>query len=850
MADNKTRKKRSQAPALAPELAGPTLGEESPGKRLFYAGAVISFLLSLILYVRTMEPSAPFWDSGEFIASAYILGIPHSPGTPLYVLVGRVFTLLPLPFSIAGKVNFLSALTGAAGVFFAYVLAVRFLDVIIGKSRTLADTGIKIAGALVGALFLTFSNTYWTNATEAEVYALSAFFMGFMSWLALKWEEDPTRFKSVGFIYLLFYLLALSVGFHLGTVLVLTGIFFLVIMTRHKTFTNFEFILACVGVGILLADATLYRSGTFTLIVLVVYAAVLAWHANAKKSYFVPVCTALFFLGISVHLFLLIRSGQNPAIDEGDPETWRSLYFALRREQYPPTNVLIRKASFAFQLGHFNNYFQEQFQMASAWLGRLNLGAVIPVGLGIWGMVEHYAKEKKTFLMLFVTFLVTSLGLIVYLNFSDSEVRDRDYFYSPAFYYFAVFIGIGASSLLNEIRNFAAGRGITGAVPVVVPAILLVALPFFTLAQHFFTHDRSNNYICQKYARNMLVGLDENAIVFTNGDNDTFPLWYIQEVEKYRTDIRVVNLSLLNTPWYIEQLRDNPPRIDIKWSDAEIERLGPIMTDDGWVQIRDIAAQHILKYNSKNRPIYFAVTIPPETYAPYRDFLEMEGLVYRVVPRKGKNMVNVDKLEENVWRKYDYGGILDENWQTDNSLYRVSHITRLIQNYAAAFTQLGFEKGRRDEFGEAIKNLEVALEITPTLDPALLWLGWYKLESGDTAGAVSYYKRAIERRPEQPELLYRLAGVYERIGHLDSALIAVDELIRRDPDHRDAMMSGVGIALRFGLKDRAAEYLKAWLATHPNDTSVKRALEEIQALDEDSIRRLDAEAEEQKNAGE
>ena len=824
---NSSQEKKTAAPAggVPPEMP---VQEGSPGKWYFYAGALASFLVSLVLYLMTMERSAPFWDSGEFIASAYILGIPHSPGTPLYVLVGRVFTLLPLPLSIAGKVNFLSALTGALGVLFVYLLAVRVLDMMLGRSRTVLDTVVKVAGSLAGALFLAFSNTHWTNATEAEVYALSCFFMGFMTWLALKWEENPTSGKTVGFMYLLFYLLALSVGFHLGTVLALAGIFFLVLMTKEKTFTNFQFILSCVGVGLLLADATIYRSGTFTLAVLVVFILVLGWYTVSKKSNFALICTALFVLGVSVHLFLLIRSGQNPAIDEGDPANWRALYFALRREQYPPTNVLIRKASFIFQLKHFNGYFQEQFQMVSAYIGQLNLGAAIPLALGIWGMVDHYVKEKKTFVMLFVTFVVTSLGLIVFLNFSDSEVRERDYFYSPAFYYFAVFIGIGAASVLNEVKRFASGRGVTGAASVAIPSLLILALPFFTLSHHYFTHDRSKNYICQKYARNMLVGLDENALVFTNGDNDTFPLWYIQEVEHYRTDVRVVNLSLLNTPWYIEQLRNNEPKVTMTWTDAEIDQLQPVPTENGWLLVRDIAVQHILKNNSRTRPIYFAVTIPPETFAPYRDFLEMEGLAYRVVPRKGKNMVNVARLEENIWQKYDYGGILDKNWKRDDSLYRVSYITRLIQNYAAAFTQLGFEKGRRDDFGAAVKNLEVALEITPDLDPALLWLGWYRLEAGDTAGAVAYYKREIDKRPDEPDLLYRLAGVYERLGHLDSALIVVEELIRRDPTHREAVLSAVGIALRFGLKDRATGYLRDWLVRHPNDTSVKRALEELE----------------------
>jgi tetratricopeptide (TPR) repeat protein len=246
------------------------------------------------------------------------------------------------------------------------------------------------------------------------------------------------------------------------------------------------------------------------------------------------------------------------------------------------------------------------------------------------------------------------------------------------------------------------------------------------------------------------------------------------------------------------------------------------------VLVRDIAVQHILKNNSRSRPIYFAVTIPPETYAPYREFLEMEGLVYRVVPRKGRNMVNVAKLEDNIWNKFDFDGILDDNYKKDTSIYHPSYVTRLIQNYAAAFTQLGFEKGRKDDFEGAVKNLEVALEISPDLQPPLLWLGWYYLENGDTTSAVAFYKREIRKRPEDTQLLYRLAGVYERLGHLDSALVAIDEMLRRNPADRDGVASGVGIALRFGLDDQAKRYLRDYLAVRPSDTAMKDALEELE----------------------
>lgn len=818
----KPKKKTQPAPQPVPEVQtvqqGPT-----PGIKLFYGGAVFALIVALIVYVRTMAASASFWDAGEFIATSYTLGVPHSPGTPLYILVGRVFTLLPLPLATAVKVNLLSAVCGAFGALFAYLLVVRFLDYMLGKSADLSDTIIKVTAATAAALFLTFSDTYWFNATEAEVYAMSAFLMGFMTWLGLKWADNPLSPKSTSLIYLLFYLLALSVGFHLGTILAFSGIFFIILMTERKTFTNFEFLVACLGVGILVADATLYRNGNVTLVLYTIFVALLLW-LYLRKSSFAIICTALFILGVSVHLVLMIRSGHNPAIDEGDPETWRALYAVLRREQYPAMHVFTRKASFIFQLEHFNNYFQAQFEMARLYIGRLNLGSVIPLGLGLWGMIDQYSKHRKTFIMLFVTFLVTSLGLIIFLNFSSSEVRERDYFYSPAFYYFAIFIGLGIGSLISEVKK----RIPDNPVPVYSLAALFFLLPWAVGHHYYFYHDRSSNYVCRAYSINMLKPLEKDAIIFTNGDNDTFPLWYIQEVEQYRKDVRVVNLSLLNTPWYIKQLRDNEPRIPITWKDDYIDTLEPFRTPEGGVVlVRDLAVHHILQENRWKRPIYFAVTIPPETFAPYRKYLEMEGLVYRLVPREGENMIDMEKLEDNIFNVYSYQSILTDDWKRDRSLYLFPHIEHLIQNYAAAFCTLAFSKHRDGKTDEAVRCLEIAKEISPDVDPVVLLLGWYYVENGQVDKAIKEYKEQIERHPERLELLYRLAGVYERSGDPQNALLLLEELMRKNPRDRDVVLSAVGIAIKLNMPQRARSYLVDWLSRNPGDEDMRKALDEL-----------------------
>ncbi len=804
-------------------------------RRLFWAGAALAFLGSLIVYARTMEATASFWDAGEFIATAYTLGIPHSPGTPLYVLLAKVASLLPLPFlSIAQRVNLLSAFCGAAGVLFVYALAVRFFDDMAGQSRNLSDGLVRVGGALTGALFLAFSDSHWTNSIEAEVYGMSTAFMGFMTWLALKWGDLPKTPRSTSLIYLVFYLLALSVGFHLGTVLVFSGIFLFVWMSKDRPFSTVEWVLASFALALFVADATIYRNGGFTVFLLCVFLVVLAWQYSRGRS-FAAVCAGLFLLGLSVHLVLYLRSMHNPAIDEGDPETWRNLYAVLRREQYPPTSVVHRKAAFLWQLQHFNGYFQAQFQMFATYVGRLNLGSLIPVALGIWGMVDQFAKHRKTFVMLFVTQFVMSLGLIVFLNFSDSEVRERDYFYSPAFYYFAIYIGIGAASVLNELKGVFARSGKT-ALATGAAAAALAVMPLFTLKQHYFTHDRSRSVICAEYARNMLVCLEPNAILFTNGDNDTFPLWYIQEVEGYRRDVKVVNLSLLNTPWYIKQCRDNIPpetktteggKFPIVWRDDQIDQLTPVPSESGWLLIRDLAVDHIIRTNRFQRPIYFAVTIPAATFEPYRGIMEMEGLAYKVVPRKGERMVNVPKLEDCVVNQYQYSGILTADWKRDESVYRQQYVVHLIQNYSVAFMELSFAKHQEGNFEAAIEYMRIAQEISPHLDPPRQLLGLYYMDAGDTLAAVQHYLDVLKDRPNDFQAMYRLANVYERMGEYGKALDMIQPILADDPEARDLVVTAYTLAARGGMLERARGYLTDWLARHPDDADAKNLLDEF-----------------------
>jgi tetratricopeptide (TPR) repeat protein len=461
-------------------------------------------------------------------------------------------------------------------------------------------------------------------------------------------------------------------------------------------------------------------------------------------------------------------------------------------------------------------------------VAKLNVGSVIPIALGIWGMVDQYTKDRKTWVMLFVTTMVMSIGLILFLNFSDSEVRERDYFYSPAFYYFAVYIGIGAASLLHELRGMLSRRGARPAPAVYGFAVVLVVLPMFTLKTHYFSHDRSNNYTCPAYARNMLIGLEENSILFTYGDNDTFPLWYIQEVEGYRTDVKVVNLSLLNTAWYIQQCRDNEPKVPITWTDDEVARLRPIRTQDGrGMSVAAIAMDHILRANDWKQPIYISVTVKRDAYEAYLEILEYEGLAYKVVRRRGENMVNAEKLADNVTNKYDYSCILDENWKRDESVHLPHHTQNLIINYANAFIQLAVSQRRDSLFADAARYMEAAHNISPDYPPPLELLGWYYLDIGDTTRALRFYEDQVERQPGNVGIRYRLAGAYERTGRYLEALEQLDFIMRLDPDNREAAMASVGLAMRLDMVPRARTVLTNWLRRHPEDLGAKQTLDDL-----------------------
>ncbi len=832
-------------------------------KRLQLVLALVVFIVPFVVYFLTMAATVSFWDSGEFIATSYILGIPHSPGTPLYVLVGRVFTMLPLPLSIAERVNLLSVVFSALASMMVYLIVtatVRFMYPALkgGMGRFMVH-----AGGLTGAFFLAFSTTFWWDATEAEVYALSSFVMGLCTWLALSWYRNPAGHAAVadggkaveieevqerrharGLVYLIVYLLALGIGFHLGTILVFGGIFLLFLLVKEKAFSNAELIIFTFGLAVLLADMTLYRSSAATVVGLLVFAALVVWATKARGR-FALASTGLLALGLSVHLYLYIRSHLDPGIDMVDPETWKAMYAHLRREQYPPINVLERKASLAFQLRHFGGYFREQFRMTGdAYVGPFNAGqalTAIPVALGFLGIAANWVRERRTWALNFANLAINSAGLLVFLNFSASEVRERDYFYGPAFYFFAVFIGIGASWLLVTVAEWAERRRAERFGYVVPVGALCIVLSLLPIRHNWWTHDRSEHYFAEDYGRNMLGSLESGAILFTYGDNDTYPLWYLQNVERFRTDVRIANLSLLHTDWYIKQLRDREPKVPIAYTDEEIENLRPVALKGGGIAWRnDLMVQHIINETAWKRPIYFSTGAAFESWKPYAEYLEMEGLARRLVPRQGSNQVNAAILERNLSEIFAYRGVVDRDWRPDNSIYREKDFRFVLNNYAVAMLQLAGVRASERDFAGGALWVERALLFEPELKPGKEILGTYYALGGDVASGIAYYDSLVKAEPATGEYWLRYARLLAIEGRTDLALATVDEGIAGLPEFRQLYIEGFQHAARAGLADTARSYIERWLEKHPDDNEFSATLRDFGAIMEEARRAASA----------
>lgn len=812
------------------------MGSVAKRANLIIAASV--FLVALITYFKTVAPTVSFWDCGEFIACAHILGIPHPPGAPLFILLGKVFTLL-FPFGkVALRVNLVSVVFSGLTVLFFYLIIVRIINLFLGSKDSWEKRLVPYVGGVVGSLFLAFSDTFWFNAVEAEVYGLAMFLMVFVCWLILVWAERFREREADRLLFLIVYLLFLGITDHMTVFLVAPPVALFIVLTDRERFFNWKFLALVALLATVVVSIDVFLALSIGALVLIL---IFGFFGSKGLSYhwkFWGIVILLALIGYSTYAYIPIRSRLNPAIDENNPENWTRFKLFLERKQYGQESMfkrmLHRRGSWAHQFGDyprigFWGFFKGQYIDERFW--------IFPFFLGLLGIYLHWRRERKTALFFTTLFLIASVGLVIYMNFSDGtrgeqlEVRDRDYFYTSAFALFPLWLGIGAAGALEWLlakgipfKRVAFGASVAG----------LIAFSTVPLFCGFHEHDRTDNYIAYDYAYNILNSCDQNAILFTNGDNDTFPLWFLQEVEGIRKDVRVVNLSLLNTKWYIRQLRDVEPKVPISLSNERIDRLRPFRLSRGGkidlagipyqvregqvFKVQDMMIVDIIRTNGWERPIYFAVTVSEENKINLQDHLRMEGLVYRLVKEEGKGMLDPERTYHNLWNVYKYRGV------NDPRVYKNENTQKLLSNYRAAFMSLAlthYKQGRKEE---AIRELERSEGLIPMDWRGNLLMAQICTQLGRLEPAIERLQKVATAKPDLVSAKLNLGLLLARAGQKEEAIGVLEDLIALHPDMVRAYQGLVSIYDSEKEYAKAVQVLRRWLADHPDDAKAKEML--------------------------
>ena len=498
-----------------------------------YLLASIVALGALALYVLTLAPTTQYWDASEYITAAHALGIPHPPGSPLFVILAHVWGLLPLGADYARRINVFAAATSAATAGLWFLIGERWLRAIVAAAprRRL----VAAAGAVVGAT--TFS--VWNQSVVNEkVYTLSVLTIALVLCLVVRWGDQPVSTRRDHHLVLIVYLLALTATNHLMGVLAAPAVLLYVLLTDPRALVRPRFLVAA------------------ALVVAV---------------------------GLSVNLFIPIRAHFDPYLNQGEATTWPALKAVLARDQFGKPSVLDNPmfppgpdnpghslVLYGQQLLNYVQYFTWQF--GRDWFPGIGRALAVLFGaVGLIGARRHWRTDRRAAVAMTTLILTLTVALVFYLNFKwgysqafngpglEHEVRERDYFFIASFAAWGVWVGMGLATLMQWIEEVRVARAAAAPVRVWAPSALVLLLALVPLAANRLTAPRNGETLARDYAHDLLQSVDPYAILVTAGDNDTFPLWYAQEVEGVRKDVSVLVLSLANTGWYLRQLQRRAP---------------------------------------------------------------------------------------------------------------------------------------------------------------------------------------------------------------------------------------------------------------------------------------------------
>lgn len=467
--------------------------------------AVAAGATLFIIYLATLAPGVTLWDSGEFLAAIHSLGIPHPPGTPLYVLLANVWAMIWAPVvGFAYSVNLFSAVCTAAACALLADLFARWTG-----DRLAAYAAAVCAGAM---------SSIWLNANETEVYSAALLGACLLFWLADRaGETGQRRWLLAGA-----YAAGLAFSLHLTALLSLPAALYLALHRRNV-------------------------------------------REVMRQT---PVLLLTFAIGASAVLFLIVRARHDPAVNQGNPSSLSALVDVIMRRQYAPAPPWPRHAPWFLQIGNLFEYADWQVALGvspdpppSWWRTPVT---VLYGLLGLAGFFQHRKSDRRSWRALVILFVTATAGVLAYLNLkagpsygagylaagAPHEARERDYFFALGFICWGLWAGFGAVRTMRAVARTTPAAGRLLPLAGVLAAFVPVALNWSAVnrrAEPAASEARNG-------AIRILDSAPQRAVVLANGDNSTYPVWYMQEVERRRRDVTIVVVPLLPAAWYRAEL--------------------------------------------------------------------------------------------------------------------------------------------------------------------------------------------------------------------------------------------------------------------------------------------------------
>ena len=682
----------------------------SDEKNKTYLAAIFVFLIVMGIYLKTLNPSIWWEDSGELTTSPYTLGITHPPGYPLYTFVTKVvMTLIPVS-NIGFRGNMANAYWGGLSAVFIFLIVLKIEKKLIETKKI--DPKILFGGylpAIVASILSSIAATTWLYSITSEEYTLNLLFMMLVSFIFFIWEEK----KDIRYMFCASFIYGLSFAHHQQAVMFfLPFLYFGTVISLKNTsdWKNFTILLTLAFFGVIgyfikpiACVPFILAFGYFTTVI--DSKTIFHWKNFA-------IILAMFILGWSAYLYMPIRSGQHPLLNWGTPYQWEGFQFSVKRDQYGPMNISRNLKTWIAQLNRLG--FIEQFNIY-----------IFPLSfIGLYRMIR---KNSTHTVFLLLATVCSGLFFVWITNLPDPGHMIHLFrkFLIPLYTLAAIWITYGLCFILEKIYHL-----INKVKPInqniwafsLIPFLLI---PVSNLSAHYKTYDYHKSYFTYDYVYNMANTLEKNSVVWGFLSNDTFNWWFYNFAEGRRLDVINIHQRMVTLPWYYEQTKDNYPQAVMRHNEFLDWKLRQDLIYRSVVFTRDFMI------DNPGRNYYY--TFFSKGYLPKRYALVQKGILFR--DYGGKN----DKpFDEKVWLNYRYRGI---NSSKIPRCERDKDILGFVATLHSFFGQKYMQEGK---YELAIYHFQILAQIDPGSPHLLYSLGYAYTKINKQASSIREFKKFLK----------------------------------------------------------------------------------------------------------